>query len=99
MTDDWRLTPANETLFLPAKFVRKPYTRWSSTWEHDHCSFCMREFAERGAATHEPGTVHEGYSTAGPPASPKDNYYWVCADCFGEFRERLGWTVRSESSE
>ena len=95
MEGDWRLG-ANERLFRGALFVRKTYSQWSAEWDHDHCSFCWSDFAEAGTAPDRADAFHEGYSTPGPPADPKDDYYWVCPPCFDDFRDYLGWTVRVE---
>jgi hypothetical protein len=94
--DDWRLQ-GNETLFRGAVFVRKTYTQWSPEWDHDHCSFCGRPFAENGTPADRPDALHEGYSTPGPPADPKDDYYWVCPPCFDDFREHFRWTLRHDN--
>ncbi len=34
-------------------------------------------------------TFTEGYATAGPPSDPKPDYYWVCPECFDDFRVLL----------
>jgi hypothetical protein len=99
MDQDWRLTPGNERLFRGAVFVAKRFTQWSPQWDHDHCSFCWDPFAEEGSKADRPEAHHEGYSTPGPPHEPKEDYYWVCADCFADFREYLGWTVRGEPDQ
>jgi hypothetical protein len=96
MEEDWRLG-GNERLFRGAVFTRKTYRRWSTEWDHDHCAFCWAAFAEVDSASDTKGSLHEGYSTAGPPADPRDDYYWVCATCFDDFREHLGWSLRPQA--
>ena len=93
MEDDWRLA-GNEDLFRRAVFVRKRYAQWGPEWDHDHCSFCKEPFAEAGSEA-DRSAHHEGFSTPGPPRDPKEDYYWVCPRCFADFRDFLGWTLRS----
>ena len=45
--------------------------------DHDHCEFCFEKFQDKS---------HYGYSTL-------DYYYWICDDCFGDFRKMFNWTV------
>ena len=80
MTDDWRLQ-GQEKYLKGVTLHRKRYQRYSNTWDHDHCAFCWAEFAEADLI---PDALHEGYATA-------DNYYWVCENCFEDFKERFGW--------
>ena len=47
---------------------------------HDHCSFCLEK-----ALTDKPCTF---YCT-------EDMYYWICEECFQDFREKFNWTVKS----
>lgn len=96
MKDDWRLS-GHERLFRGAVFTRKTYRRWSREWDHDHCAFCWAAFAEADSAADSEDSLHEGYSTPGPPADPRDDYYWVCPTCFDDFREHLGWTLRAQA--
>ena len=95
MQDDWRLNAGNAKLFRGAVFAEKRYVRWSPEWDHDHCAFCWEPFAQEGTDADRPDTHHEGFSTAGPPNDPKDDYYWVCRRCFADFRDHLGWTLRT----
>lgn len=46
---------------------------------HKHCEFCWEK-----AMTDKPC---EYYCT-------KDMYHWVCAECFQDFKEKFGWTVK-----
>ena len=94
MQDDWRLA-GNEDLFRAAVFVEKRYKQWGPDWDHDHCSFCHEPFAEEASEADRPDAHHEGFSTPGPPSDPKDDYYWVCQQCFADFREYLGRTLRA----
>ena len=94
--DDWRLS-GNEGLFRGAVFTRQAYRRWSPEWDHDHCPFCWASFSEADSAGDIEGALYEGYSTAGPPADPQDDYYWVCPSCFDDFREHLEWSVCADA--
>lgn len=76
---DWRLTDQEEYLLKRILYLRK-WRAPSDGWDHDHCEFCGEMFSEF------PDTLHEGYTTA-------DGYYWVCRQCFADFRERFQWTV------
>jgi hypothetical protein len=80
---DWRLLGQED--FLTGRQLRwldwRPYREG---WEHDHCSFCQREFAV-------PGSDHADFSAGYVTAD--DNYYWICADCFRDFSERFAWTL------
>jgi hypothetical protein len=77
-SDDWRLTGQDK--FLTGKKLNYMiYSQPSDSWDHDHCEFCMRKFSLRGA-----GDLREGYTT-------EDFYYWVCSDCFNDFKDSFLW--------
>ncbi len=46
---------------------------------HDHCEFCFSKFGLSGALTY-------GYCT-------EDHYYWICEQCFDDFKEMFEWQV------
>ena len=46
---------------------------------HEHCEFCWEK-----ALTDQPG---EFYCTA-------DMKHWICAECFRDFCDTFGWTVK-----
>jgi hypothetical protein len=92
---DWRLT-GQEQYLQDAAFVRKRYRRWSTEWDHDHCDFCMENFVEAPTADLDGRT--EGYGAVGRGPEGQDDYYWVCDDCFSDFRARFGWKVISEQN-
>ena len=79
--NDWRLSTPKDYLKGRA-WIRKPYRKYREGWDHDHCEFCWAKFMEPGT----PDTLHEGYST-------RDDYWWVCSQCFDDFRELFGWTI------
>jgi hypothetical protein len=81
---DWRLT--NQEKYLKGvTLIHRKYRQYprNPDWDHDHCSFCWAVFMVGG----ESGNLEEGYST-------EDEYHWVCPQCFEDFRETFGWSVR-----
>ncbi|MDX6514525.1 MAG: hypothetical protein QOH73_191 [Gaiellaceae bacterium] len=102
MNADWRLTTQEEYLGA-ASFVRKPYSAWTETWDHDHCEFCWAKFMEAGSPAVEPHPPHdsaltEGYAAIGTGPKGENDYHWVCETCFEDFRERFGWVVSSPAA-
>ena len=93
MDEDWRLPGAGEFL-LRAEFRHKAYEPNEGN-DHDHCGFCWRKFMAETNARREPDALGVGYAALDRPQG-EDDYYWVCDECFGDFRERFGWTVVSE---
>ncbi|HEX5174686.1 MAG TPA: hypothetical protein VFV91_11150 [Gaiellaceae bacterium] len=92
MEEDWRLT--GQELFLQsAAFRHKPYRACREGWEHDHCTFCIREFVEQGAPSDDPEAQTAGYAAIGRGPQGEDDYHWVCDECFSDFRKRFGWSV------
>jgi len=75
---DWRLQ-GQETYLKGITLYLKTYTRYSETWDHDHCEFCWAKFTED-----HPDTLQEGYTT-------EDEYHWVCKKCFEDFKDMFGW--------
>ena len=79
--NDWRFRWQDEYLMnVPLKFV--PYTRWSESWDHDHCEFCWATFSEYD------GDLHEGYNTL-------DGKRWICERCFNDFNHMFNWNIVS----
>lgn len=76
---------------MGAVFVRKPYKRWSESWDHDHCNLCMEKFVQAPTADLDART--EGYAAVGRGPEGQDDYHWVCGGCFSDFCDRFGWTV------
>lgn len=81
--EDWRLAMDHDHLagvvLLRARYSVPAHT---PLWDHDHCEFCFAKFMEGD----HPDVLHEGYCT-------EDRYCWICENCFGDFRERFGWTL------
>lgn len=80
--DDWRLQGQAEYLF-GVRLVRKPYTPYSESWDHDHCCFCWAEFSTVLSSE----TIQDGYAT-------EDDYQWICLECFEDFKEMFHWVVK-----
>jgi hypothetical protein len=72
----------------PTTYVKDPEGKWTIVekepipieeaalhW-HEHCVFCWEK-----AMTNMEG---EFYCT-------KDMYYWICAECFHDFKEKFNW--------
>jgi hypothetical protein len=82
--DQWRLDFARHLKGTRLQFHR--YTRWSETWDHDHCAACWAKFAEFEG----PDIQHEGYATCDDyPLGAR--YEWVCTSCFDELKEKMEW--------
>lgn len=79
--DDWRLM-GQERYLLARVWTWKNYKNYRVGWDHDHCEFCGAKFMQGSTAD----TLHEGYVTG-------DDYHWVCAGCFEEFRVKFRWKV------
>lgn len=84
--NDWRLQ--GQVRYLQgAVLVRRSYRRYARNpeWDHDHCAFCWAKFI----VDDYPDTQHEGYCT-------EDEYHWICDQCFTDFRDRFGWSVKED---
>jgi hypothetical protein len=86
---DWRLVHLETQPYLRGvAFTRKPYRKWSPTWDHDHCVACWMTLAEPPMTGSN--IVHDGYATT-KEFVRGENYDWVCAPCFELFRGDMGW--------
>jgi hypothetical protein len=79
--NDWRLSNGGDYL-EGLEFSLRQYTANRADSDHDHCELCMVKFVE----SPEPGSedLGEGYAT-------QDSYRWVCASCFGVFKDHYQW--------
>ena len=86
---DWRLQ-GQERYLTGAKLVFGPYRRYSANpnWDHDHCEFCGAKFM----TGEDPDLLREGYHTV-------DEYRWICAVCFSDFRDRFNWVLIESSND
>jgi hypothetical protein len=83
---DWRFENAKHLKGMRLQF--RPYTRWSVSWDHDHCAGCWAKFAEFDG----PEIQHEGYATC-DDYKHGACYERVCKQCFGDFKDDLSWTI------
>ncbi len=83
--DAWRIDFARHLTGLTLHLQR--YSRWSESWDHDHCAACWAKFAELDA----PGVLREGYTT-GQDYPHGAGYEWICPTCFTELAKPLGWS-------
>lgn len=68
----------NQKEFLDHKKLFKThYYQPRTDWEHDHCSFCWEKFTSFDQI---------GYCT-------EDYYWWICEECFNDFRRTFSWEV------
>ena len=80
--NDWRLK-------RPRKYLEKITLHWTTFqpfkkgMESDHCEFCWAKFVTQP----KPDAQHEGYSTL-------DHYYWICKNCFEDFKDMFHWNVK-----
>src|ERR1700678_2397070 len=87
----WRIDNARHLAGLTLRLRR--YSRWSESWDHDHCAACWAKFAEFDA----PGILHEGYAT-GVDYPKGAGYEWVCPTCFTDLAKALGWNAAGDPS-
>jgi hypothetical protein len=80
---DWRLSWGQDFL-RGAVFRWEEYLAPSEVWDHDHCAFCWQKFME----VDHPSIQRFGFVTATDVQE-----WWVCRDCFEDFREQFGWQV------
>jgi hypothetical protein len=82
----WRIDNAKHLKGQRLQFRR--YSRWSESWDHDHCAGCWTKFAELDG----PGIQCEGFATSDD--YPRGACYeWVCQNCFDDLKETMEWTT------
>ena len=92
--DDWRLTAGpvrgHEKALknIPLYYIQ--FQPISEQWDHEHCVFCWEKFYQ-----HEE-CLREGYCTK--PQNERDAY-WICPECYTDFREMFGWTLKKGTTE
>jgi hypothetical protein len=82
----------------PTVSIKPDGTTEPSVWDHSHCEFCWRDFSE---ASYDRGdgvrALAEGWTAPGPAGrlegERRDNYHWVCATCFEDFKDYFGWKI------
>jgi hypothetical protein len=80
---DWRLRDQEEYLHGVAPRLAT-YTPPSATWDHEHCEFCGETISAYA------GDLHRGYTTL-------DSHFWICEQCFNDFKGSFAWTVVSDA--
>lgn len=89
MVEDWRNRILEGMPYLREQdFVRKPYRAYRPGWEHDHCAVCNVTLAEQSLVGDD--VIHEGYATTADYKFGED-YVWVCAPCFADYKDAMGW--------
>jgi len=83
--DDWR-RQGQERYLSGVRLIPRAYRPYRPGWEHDHCEFCGAKFS-----CHE-GDLKSGYST-------EDGYHWLCAGCFGDFKDEFAWELGDDASD
>ena len=68
----------NQFNYLFKKQLVKCKFEQDGNQDHEHCSFCWEKFGNN--------MLQEGYCT-------EDRYYWVCSQCYDDFKEMFEWTI------
>lgn len=81
--EDWRLR-GQDSYLKGVTLVHRYYRQYKKNpkWDHDHCDFCWKEFSLQDGST----SGQLGYTT-------QDEYYWICQDCFNDFKHQFCWLV------
>ncbi|MEQ1887137.1 MAG: hypothetical protein ABL967_18895 [Bryobacteraceae bacterium] len=85
-------------------FQKEKWKQRSPRWTHDHCNFCSAQIREkpmdgdypegyvtRFFAVQEQPQTYEGWIFEPAPTTDNHADFWVCPDCFSQFREVFGW--------
>ena len=78
MDKDWRLV-RQENYLQNQELIRKSFVPRGQR-DHAHCAFCWDKFGQ------EDDWLRIGYCT-------RDEYHWICEQCFRDFKERFKWVV------
>ncbi len=80
--NDWRLRGQEEYMkSLQFEFIQFIPKRGSSV--HVHCEFCWHKFMECPENVED--CSNQGFCSV-------DERYWVCKECFKDFKEMFNWT-------
>jgi hypothetical protein len=79
--EDWRLR-GQEKYLQGAQLTWRSWKQRRPNWDHGHCEFCFAKFCDERI----PDALKEGYCT-------KDEYRWICKQCFKDFAQKFGWIV------
>lgn len=78
--NDWRVN--RQRKYMEGISLQwKPFVPYRG--DSDHCEFCWAKFMN----VDTPDVLREGYSTP-------DNYYWICKNCYDDFKEMFGWKIK-----
>lgn len=80
---DWRLR-GQEEYMRKMEFEYKKFLPRKGQDAHTHCEFCWHKFMENCDGVFDCST--HGFCSA-------DGQYWVCEECFHDFRELLSWRI------
>ena len=71
---------ANQINYLHKKHLQRiRFKHFKPGWDHEHCEFCSARID---------ADDNEAYTT-------EDKYYWICEECFNDFKDMFEWTVSS----
>ena len=59
------------------KLLKQKYKPFREEWNHDHCEFCSQRIDS---------SLPYAYTT-------EDNYYWICPECYCDFKDMFEWDV------
>ncbi|MBX9950612.1 MAG: hypothetical protein K2Y39_15695 [Candidatus Obscuribacterales bacterium] len=90
-SDEWRLQ-GQESYLKGVSLRYKRYVMRDEKWDHDHCSFCWAKFMDEQNVNALPDCLYEGYATLACDQFA-DDYFWICATCFEDFREHFNWKL------
>lgn len=79
--DDWRLR-GQEEYMQGRQFTYKKFVGNGGSNEHEHCEFCWHKFMEYPEGMKD--CSNEGYCSM-------DGKYWVCEECFKDFKDEFSW--------
>lgn len=82
---DWRNAHRQNYLYRQ-ELILSEYHPYSKQWDHDHCEFCGAVFSENE------GDLHFGYSAG-------SGSWWICKDCFEDFKDVNQWTVTESETK
>ncbi len=77
--NDWRLVNQKEYL-MNAQLTKSEYKAIGDYSDHEHCAFCWDKFSENDE------DLSAGYRT-------KDGRYWICEECFNDFKDEFNFTL------
>ncbi|MDP4119237.1 MAG: hypothetical protein Q8873_08665 [Bacillota bacterium] len=70
----------NQMNYLQKKtLLNMRFEPFKKGWEHEHCEFCSKRIDSK--------TI-DAYTT-------EDRYYWICKECFDDFKEMFEWKVKN----